>query len=335
MNRRDLLKGVMITMASTAMGVASAASVSKNRIFGVPNSARPGNLETDRKRRLRLSMSRNDVPIEMLEKFEALSDFWEIISSDPGNYKAARDIAISSNEHLGEFLQNHQFNTDEHKTLLKLSDPTLMQYANDGDYISLLSAMNSRGLLELGDNLSDHYANALRKDRSALKRLKEEYNNKFSQGSNYNEEDFLDEVLYFQNKIIPTAELNVRNNAVAAVNLAVAVNVAAAVNVALAVALGVAVVVVVSVGVSGCGNRCHGGLRTSGKLQKDVEAVSLIVKKAGNPQIAKRLIIELHCREAAACLSAAVKLGLIRIGEADRKEVYRRLYAVVRKGLEA
>ncbi len=330
MKRRKLLRNAVIATTATA----GASVASGERLFGVPNSITTGGPSTlgDKKRRLRLSMSRNDVPPQMWKRFEALQDFWEEVSSNPDNYKMARDIAISSDEHLGDFMKDERFNTEEHKVLLKLSDPRLIQYANDGDYITLLNEMNDRGLLELGDSLADDYAKALAANESAMKRLKSEFSERFSSGI-YEDEDMLDDISYFKSKIIPTSQLNVRNNAVAAINVAAAVNVVAAINVAVAVALAVTVAVATSVTV--CGASCHGKLPASEKLQKDIESVSLLAKKVGNQQLAEKTIIELHCREAASCLSAVEKLGLVRIDDTDRKEVYRNLYKVVRKSLEA
>ena len=173
MKRRKLLRNAVIATTATA----GASVASGERLFGVPNSITTGGPSTlgDKKRRLRLSMSRNDVPPQMWKRFEALQDFWEEVSSNPDNYKMARDIAISSDEHLGDFMKDERFNTEEHKVLLKLSDPRLIQYANDGDYITLLNEMNDRGLLELGDSLADDYAKALAANESAMKRLKSEF----------------------------------------------------------------------------------------------------------------------------------------------------------------
>jgi len=336
MNRRDLLKGAIIASTATATGVAAEEN---SRLFGTPNSAIPGNVFSDRRHRLKLSMSKNNIPSSMWNRFENLSDFWQEVSTNPDRYKMAREIAISRNADLGNFLNDKRFDTDEHKILLKLSDPDLLKYAAQGDYLGLLSEMNSRGLLELGDKLADDFVKAIKQDEEIYESLRADFQAKFAEHQLLEGGDLMDDLKFFRSKIIPSEAFNVRNNAVAAAAVAVVVGVAvatyaiAAVNVA--VGLNVVAAISVAVQLAVCGATCHGRYPMSENMKKDIGAISLLAKKTNNPQLVERSIVELHCKEAALCLGAAEKLGLIHIKDDDKKEVYQRMYNIIRVGLKA
>ncbi len=337
MDRRKFLKNSII--ASTTISVGGVAAEG-NRLFGTPNSITPMENILERKHNLRLSMSRNDIPPKMWKKFEHLSEYWNEIASNPEEYTKIREMAINEYPELDDILKNGDLNTREHKELLKMSDPLLLDYVKKGDYESLISEMNLRGLLEVGNDLSVEFIKAVKEDSELFEEIKSKSSGLFL-FNDVNDSNFMNEISYFKEKITRTSSLNVQNNAVAVVGVAIATYVAVAVNVAvvlnLAVQISVAVNMAVTVGGGGGGScdNCHGNLPVSQNMMKDIQSISLMAEKMNNTKILDKVIIRLHCKEAAMCLSAAEKIGIIRILDTDRDEVYRNLYRFIRKGLEA
>ncbi|WCN14681.1 hypothetical protein GV054_17545 [Marinomonas mediterranea] len=333
MDRRKFISGVII--ASTATNTLGAISpIREERKFGKPNSLDDIEIKSDRTKSLRLKMRKNELPKKLWGHLERLSEFWEDVSTSPIKYMELRKLAMNGDPILNQLLSQEELNTEEHRALLKLSDPDLLWRAEKGDYVGLLNKMNEKGLLEINNNFSAELLKEAKIDKQYLEAANKQFQLEASIPENNN---LIDDILYFKNKVIPSKQqLNVTNNAVAVVGVSVATYVAAAVNVAVSlnVVASISVAIDVAITVSGVCEG-YGNLPISDKMKKDLNVVYRLGQRTGRPDIAARALVELHCREAALCLNAAEKLGLVYISEKDKEEVYSRMYQVIKKSMAA
>ena len=346
MKRRKFFEKLGVGVAGLAAGSgASSGAGELRRNFGIPASVYEKYEEGEVRNRLRLSLARTDVPVEVWDEIVAVGDFWQTILSNQAARELFHKDRSSFLDQFGLSPELFRANDNEVQLMLTASRPDVLKAAAAGDYQGFMHALSEADLLgqPSRSSFSEKIADVLRTHRNeildAAKSMEEQYHDADTFRNIRSTSDYM--VLHdylMQGKIV-----------VMPGNLAAAVPVVVVV-VALAVVV-VGVLAIAAVGVLGLlviggaasvfvdGNEDARKLLRSRlsylepTLLEDAEAKIHVARLAGNDSFVKRAYVDLLSNEIDALYDAAIQVGLIKVDDDIREEFYSRSKSIVCKGV--
>ncbi|MFC5695215.1 hypothetical protein ACFPU0_06530 [Pseudomonas sp. GCM10022186] len=163
MRRRDIFKAAVLGGVASALPVAS----SNERLFGAPGSIIAKDTASDNK--LRLLMSKGDIPVEVWEDVVDFSRVWSAVSSDlslAGEFYADRESFLAK---MGVAEGTIEPRSMEEKLLLASHDPTIRKAAIDGDYAAYLGRLKELGVFMATPTLRQRVDRLMDADGEALR----------------------------------------------------------------------------------------------------------------------------------------------------------------------
>jgi len=300
------------------------------RLFGMPSYI--GSTDASlRKDKLRLSLSRVDVPVEAWDSVINLSGIWDLVLND----RRAQKAFLSSPR---RFLQDHGIaqdvlNADSQEVrLLKLvCDPYVRHVAASGQYREFIAQLQKSDVLhaDADDSLSQQIRELMQSDLTRMRELVSSAKVGFV-GDVLGSQNTAD--LYFLTEQLVGASSSLSESNAAA-TAAVVILAAAVVVVVVAVGVGISV----SVGVSGCTN-CHADLgalaNIEPKMRENLDTVIRAARLTGQSSIEVEALKDFVATESRLCLEVADEMDLIQLPN-DSKARTMVLQAVARLGQNA
>lgn len=341
--------GLISILGTNATQVlADSSSLEKKRSFGIPDSITE--YKNVANNRLKLSMSKTNIPHQTWQDIESLAKVWSILSTK--RFSPSEYIQLIKSQSLSKFNSDKIFKSKEFKVLAALASPEILNIASSADYETLISHLISQGVMEENsesllttkiEKLLQNNHNFKQQLQSVM--LKNETNNNIT----INETDlgtFLE--ILKTNQAQPmsctVAAVCIAFVAVgAAIYVAAAVNVAAGLNVAVQIAIAVNVAITVGGGGGGGGGgscaTCHNTAHNSpGKIEKTmvynldlIEQFALITEQ---PILHTKAVTDFKRKEARAVLQAVINIGLVEVPESKKEELFDTLDKLVHKSLE-
>ena len=302
------------------MSMGASAGFAEGRLFGRPlyASSAPESVEDNK---LRLVLSRIDMPIDAWEPLVSYAGLWRTILSDEQAREAFRAAP-------GKFLLQHGFSApalrqsrQEVRLLKFISDPEMRHVAGAGNYREFLGRLRAAGLLndDAESSLRQRIKNLLQQDLEQIRRKMNESGLQYSQvlDSEQGEELYLiTQQLQAEGQITQAAAaavVVVVVAALAATYVSVGVNVTVGIN--LGVAISVAVSVAVTVG-GGC-NYCHAEIGQLASqvpsMRENLEMTIRAARLTGQKTMETEALRDYVQTEARACIEAAESLELLKL----------------------
>lgn len=147
-SKKKISKGRRKFLAG-AMGSLAIPVVSGSSLFGTPASVSPtknASFLDDDNDRLRLYLTRMNVPTALWKKLRSIGGLWQKVLFDPeerAKFQAAPKLYLSEKNIDQAFLTSDDNNV---KLLISVLDPDVNRFAMEGDYTSFLAALERQGL---------------------------------------------------------------------------------------------------------------------------------------------------------------------------------------------
>ncbi|BCD84033.1 hypothetical protein PSm6_04400 [Pseudomonas solani] len=329
MRRRDFMKGAALGSVALTLPEVKAS----NRLYGTPGSIIARDSGGDN--RLRLLMSRGEVPLGVWEDVVDFTRLWSAVSKDAAlasEFYSSRSALL---ERMGISEQLIAPRSVEEQLLLASQDPIVRAASKDGDYPRYLGRLNEMGIFAASSKIRQRVNDLLESDPEDLKglltrsvpeqMLESEYASDLQKLKAILTPEDGSSSLQRRSLDAPVARAAVGAVAIAVVAVGVATYVVAAVNVAIGVNLAVQLSVVVNVAVrtgggggSSCGGGCH-GVQPGQMLDVDSAAVRL-AQASGNSRLLSQGLRRQVRKEVIACAYAAHELGVISLPRVGRKQ---------------
>ncbi|MDU9414065.1 hypothetical protein [Pseudomonas sp. zfem005] len=328
MRRRDFMKGAALGSVALTLPEVKAS----NRLYGTPGSIIARDSGGDN--RLRLLMSRAEVPLGVWEDVVDFTRLWSAVSKDAelaSEFYSNRSALL---ERMG--ISEHLIapRSVEEQLLLASQDPIIRAASKEGDYPRYLGRLNDMGIFAASSKIRQRVNDLLKSDPEDFRRLltrsvpeqgmESEYANDLHKLKAILTPDSGSSSLQQRSSNAPVALAAVGAVAIAVVAVGVATYVVAAVNVAVGVNLAVQLSVVVNVAVrtgGGSGSNCGGchGTQPGQMLDAETAAVRL-AQASGNSRLLSQGLRRQVRKEVIACAYAAHELGVISLPRAGRKQ---------------
>lgn len=328
MRRREFIRGAALSGVALSLPVANAG----NRLYGKPGAKVAAGAKADN--RLRLIMSRAEVPVDVWEDVVEFSQVWSAVSRDS-------TLAAEFYSDRPGFLQRAGVREElitprstEEQLLLASQDPIVRRAGMKGDYAQYLGRLKDMGVFAAPSTLRKRVDELLEEDANALTTFISRSTAQPDLGGEYTSElNTLKNLLAFSPSAFSSSDgaqdepalfVLVGAAAIAVVVVGVATYAVAAVNVSvgLNVALSVSLLVNAAVGVSG-GNACMGCHGPAENRPLDVESAAIrLAQLNGNSRLLSKGLRRKVRKEIIACVYAAKEQGLIQLPKTSRKQVF-------------
>ena len=324
MKRRNFL-----SLSAAGIGLAGlgpGGSVAGGRLYGAPlYESNPDRMLGEN--RLRLALSRIEMPVEAWAPLINMSRLWNAVLQDDSTRKAFRRSPRKFLARNGVPLAALEHSSQEFRLLQLISDPYVRHIAGSGNYPAFINLLKENNLLH--DNAEGSLRNRIRKLLEAdIDKLRSQLSGMKSEGGELSSLQNSAE-LYFV-----TQELAAVNRTTQAIAAAVVVVVVAAlaatyvsvgVNVTVLLNLGfsISVAVSIAIGIGGAGggggacNYCHtefgalAGLEP--KMRDNLELTIRAARLTGRPSLETDALKDYIFTETRACLEAAESLAVINL----------------------
>ncbi|WP_337056206.1 hypothetical protein [Pseudomonas sp. USHLN015] len=328
MRRRDFMKGAALGSVAFTLPEVKAS----NRLYGTPGSIIARDSGGDN--RLRLLMSRGEVPLGVWEDVVDFTRLWSAVSKDAvlaSEFYSNRSALL---ERMGIPEQLIAPRSVEEQLLLASQDPIVRAASKDGDYSRYLGRLNEMGIFAASSKIRQRVNDLLNSDPEDLQglltrsvpeqMLESKYASDLQKLKAILTPKGEGSSLQRRSLDVPVARAAVGAVAIAVVAVGVATYVVAAVNVAIGVNLAVQLSVIVNVAVrtgGGGGSNCGGchGIQPGQMLDVESAAVRL-AQVNGNSQLLSQGLRRQVRKEVIACAYAAHELGVISLPRAGRKQ---------------